>query len=229
MTARRKTTRTTAAAGDLFADAEPALPERQPLGPGAILLRGFALAEAPAIWTAIGAIAAAAPFRHMMTPGGHTMSVAMTNCGAVGWMTDRTGYRYAPRDPESGKPWPPLPESLQALARRAAAAAGYAGFAPDSCLINRYQPGARMTLHQDLDEGDMTQPIVSVSLGLPATFLFGGAKRSDRPQRLRLVHGDIVAWGGPSRLFFHGVDPVRDGEHPLTGRCRINLTFRAAR
>ena len=153
----------------------------------------------------------------------------MTNCGSAGWVTDRSGYRYDSADPESGKPWPPMPPSFRALAEQAAAEAGFDGFAPDACLVNRYQPGARMSLHQDRDEGDFGAPIVSVSLGLPAIFLFGGLQRSDKTQRYRLEHGDIVVWGGPARLAFHGVAPLADGEHPRMGRQRINLTFRRAR
>lgn len=165
----------------------------------------------------------------MSTPGGHRMSVAMTNCGRFGWVTDRTGYRYDRIDPESGKPWPPMPPVLVELAQGAAAEAGFSAFAPDACLINRYEPGARMSLHQDKDEADFAAPIVSVSLGLPAIFLFGGLKRSDRPRRFRLEHGDVVVWGGPARLAFHGVAPLADGEHGAMGRRRINLTFRRAR
>jgi alkylated DNA repair protein (DNA oxidative demethylase) len=174
-------------------------------------------------------VAAISPFRRMTTPGGWEMSVAMTNCGDVGWVTDRSGYRYDTIDPDSGKPWPDMPPLLRELAEKAAAEAGFMGFAPDACLINRYEPGARMSLHQDRDERDFAAPIVSVSLGLPATFLFGGPKRADKPQRYRLQHGDVVVWGGPSRLFFHGVAPLADGQHPLLGRQRINLTFRKAR
>jgi alkylated DNA repair protein (DNA oxidative demethylase) len=165
----------------------------------------------------------------MLTPGGHQMSVAMTNCGSVGWVTDRTGYRYDGADPESAKPWPAMPPSFRELAGRVAAHAGFHGFSPDACLINRYQPGARMSLHQDKDEADFGAPIVSVSLGLPATFLFGGLQRSDRPRRFRLEHCDVAVWGGPMRLAFHGVAPLADGEHALMGRQRINLTFRKAR
>ena len=157
------------------------------------------------------------------------MTVAMTNCGDVGWVTDRAGYRYDPLDPQSGKPWPALPFVFRLLAREAAGRAGFSDFSPDACLLNRYRPGARMSLHQDRDERDFLQPIVSISLGLSATFLFGGPKRSDKPQRVRLAHGDVVVWGGPSRLFFHGVAPLADGEHALLGRQRINLTFRKAR
>jgi alkylated DNA repair protein (DNA oxidative demethylase) len=165
----------------------------------------------------------------MSTPGGHQMSVAMTNCGNAGWVTDRTGYRYDGVDPESGQPWPAMPAVLRKLAGEAAAEGGFKDFSPDACLINRYEAGARMSLHQDKDEQDFAAPIVSVSLGLPAIFLFGGLKRSDKPVRFRLVHGDIVVWGGPSRLFFHGVAPLADGEHATMGRQRINLTFRKAR
>ena len=165
----------------------------------------------------------------MMTPGGHQMSVAMTSCGDAGWVTDQRGYRYDGADPDSGKPWPQMPAVLRDLAKAAAGEAGFAGFTPDACLINRYVPGARMSLHQDKDEKDFAAPIVSVSLGLPAIFMFGGIKRSDKTQRYRLQHGDVVVWGGPSRLFYHGVAPLADGEHPLLGRQRINLTFRKAR
>jgi alkylated DNA repair protein (DNA oxidative demethylase) len=193
---------------------------------GAVLLRGFVLARQEELLAALREAIAAAPFRHMVTPGGFTMSVAMTNCGKVGWVTDRRGYRYDANDPESGKPWPAMPPVLSDLARDAAEAGGFKDFAPDACLINRYVPGAKMSLHQDKDETDFSAPIVSVSLGLPATFLFGGLKRSDKTQRYRLTHGDVVVWGGPSRLFYHGVAPLAEGEHPLLNRQRINLTFR---
>jgi alkylated DNA repair protein (DNA oxidative demethylase) len=196
---------------------------------GAVLLRGFARPIEDELIAAINEIAGQAPFRQMVTPGGHRMSVAMTNCGNFGWVTDRTGYRYDTLDPETGKPWPAMPASFSDLAERAADLAGFAGFSPDACLINRYQPGARMSLHQDKDEQDFGSPIVSVSLGLPATFLFGGLKRTDKPRRFRLEHGDIVVWGGPTRLAFHGVAPLADGEHGRMGRQRINLTFRRAR
>ena len=196
---------------------------------GAVLLRGFARPLEGGLLAALREIEAEAPFRHMFTPGGHQMSVAMTNCGAAGWVTNRRGYRYDGIDPESGKPWPAMPSVLRELAERAAREAGFAGFAPDACLINRYEPGAKMSLHQDRDEKDFSAPIVSVSLGLPAIFLFGGMRRSDKPQRYRLEHGDVVVWGGPSRLFFHGIAPLADGEHATLGRRRINLTFRKAR
>jgi alkylated DNA repair protein (DNA oxidative demethylase) len=196
---------------------------------GAVLLRGFARKLEADLIAGVSGIVEQAPFRRMLTPGGHQMSVAMTNCGSAGWVTDRAGYRYDGVDPESRQAWPEMPPSFRALAGRAAAAAGFDGFAPDACLINRYQPGARMSLHQDKDERDFGAPIVSVSLGLSAIFLFGGLKRSDRPRRFRLEHGDVVVWGGPTRLAFHGVAPLADSEHPLTGRQRINLTFRKAR
>jgi DNA oxidative demethylase len=196
---------------------------------GAVLLRGFARSIEGDLIADINAIVAQAPFRHMVTPGGHTMSVAMTNCGDAGWVTDRSGYRYDANDPEAGKPWPPMPPSFRALADRAASEAGFSNFSPDACLINRYQPGARMSLHQDKDERNLGAPIVSVSLGLPAIFLFGGLQRSDKPRRYRLEHGDIAVWGGPARLAFHGVAPLADGEHAVLGRQRINLTFRKAR
>jgi DNA oxidative demethylase len=199
-----------------------------PLEPGAVLLHGFAAPEQEALTAAVARIAARAPFRHMLTPGGFRMSVAMTNCGAAGWITDRKGYRYAPDDPATGRPWPEMPRAFLDLAARAAAAAGFPGFAPDACLINRYVPGARLTLHQDKNERDFAAPIVSVSLGLPAIFLWGGRERSARPRRLALESGDVVVWGGPARLVFHGVDELADGEHPLAGRCRINLTLRTA-
>lgn len=194
----------------------------------AVLLRGFACAFEADLIADLRNIVVQAPFRHMVTPGGHQMSVAMSNCGPIGWVTDRSGYRYDANDPETKKPWPAMPSSFRGLARQAAEAAGFEGFSPDACLINRYQPGAKMGLHQDKDEGDLDAPIVSVSLGLPAIFLFGGLKRSDKPQRFRLEHGDIAVWGGPARLAYHGVAPLADGEHALLGRQRINLTFRKA-
>ena len=207
--------------------------EKRPDGPesiddGATILRGFADAEERALLAAVDQVAAHAPFRRMITPGGFQMSVAMTNCGTVGWVTERSGYRYDHRDPQTGQPWPAMPPPFAQLAARAAAAGGFTGFAPDACLINRYQPGARMSLHQDRDERDFTQPIVSVSLGLPCRFLWGGAKRTDKPRRFTLQSGDVVVWGGATRLVFHGVAPLAAGEHPLTGGLRFNLTFRKA-
>ena len=210
---------------DLFDDATTG---PQPLAPGAVVLRGFALADERALLIAIDAVVARAPLRHMVTPGGFRMSVAMTNCGPYGWVTDRTGYRYDERDPVSGAKWPAMPAAFRSLATRAAAAAGFGGFSPDACLVNRYEPGARLTLHQDRNERDFSAPIVSVSLGIPAMFLFGGSKRSERQKRVALAHGDVVVWGGPARLHYHGVAPLADNRHPLVGRQRFNLTFRKA-
>jgi alkylated DNA repair protein (DNA oxidative demethylase) len=214
---------------DLFADLPDVRPSREEIADGAVLLRGFARPVEATVIAALREVIKQAPFRHLETPGGHTMSVAMTNCGRAGWVSDRTGYRYEAADPHSGKPWPAMPSSFLALAHRAALEAGFDNFASDACLVNRYVPGARMSLHQDRDEGDFGAPIVSVSLGLPATFLFGGLKRSDKTTRYRLEHGDVVVWGGPARLAFHGVAPLADGEHGVMGRQRINLTFRKAR
>ncbi len=213
---------------DLFDIVDIGQPQHEELALGAVVLRGHALPTAERILAAVTTVTAAAPFRHMVTPGGFTMSVAMTNCGAAGWVTDRTGYRYDPRDPDSGRPWPGMPDAFLRVATAAAAAAGYPDFAPDACLINRYQPGARLSLHQDRNERDLAAPIVSVSLGLPAVFQFGGLKRNDPARRIALQHGDVVVWGGPSRLRYHGVLPLPDGEHPVLGRARVNLTFRRA-
>lgn len=212
---------------DLFDDLPPT-PMIEPLAEGAVVLRGFVGETQTALLEGVDQVAAVAPFRHMTTPGGGRLSAAMTSCGTAGWISDEHGYRYAPVDPDSGRPWPAMPEAFQALAVAAARAAGFDGFAPDSCLINRYAPGARMGLHQDRDERDRTQPIVSVSLGLPIVFQFGGARRTDPVRRVPLAHGDVVVWGGPSRLNRHGVLTLKDGEHPLTGRSRLNLTFRRA-
>lgn len=213
---------------DLLAPLGASQRSRVSLAKDAVLLRGFAGSEAPALLAALKGVVAAAPFRHMLTPGGHRMSVAMSNCGQLGWVTDRRGYRYDACDPESGRAWPEMPSQFADLAARAAAEAGFSEFAPDCCLINRYHPGARMALHQDRDEHDFAQPIVSVSLGLPAIFRFGGLARDVAPLRVRLEHGDVVAWGGAARLAFHGVATLANGLHPLTGSARINLTFRKA-
>ena len=213
---------------DLLSGTDAARASAETLGAGAMLLRGFALQEAKAIVKAVERVAVEAPFRHMITPGGYRMSVGMTNCGRAGWITDQRGYRYDPLDPMTQRPWPAMPPIVHRLATRAAEAVGFAGFAPDACLINRYEPGARLTLHQDKNERDFTQPIVSVSLGLPAVFLFGGARRTDRPRRITLESGDVVVWGGVARMAFHGIDKVADGDDPLTGSCRINLTLRKA-
>lgn len=213
---------------DLFAGPDEAPCSREALGEGAVVLRAFARDCAPGLLAEVEAITAAAPFRHMVTPGGLRMSVAMTNCGALGWITDRGGYRYAARDPDTGRAWPPMPALFRRLAADAAAAAGFPDFVPDACLVNRYVPGTKLSLHQDRDEADLSAPIVSVSLGLPAEFVFGGMCRRGPTQRIPLVHGDVVVWGGPARLRYHGVRPIRDGVHPATGACRINLTLRKA-
>lgn len=202
--------------------------QAEPLCPGAVLLRGLALPFDAALLDGVRKVIAQAPLRRMITPGGLQMSVAMTNCGSLGWVSDRAGYRYAALDPTSGQPWPAMPAAFATLAAEAAQRAGCENFNPDVCLVNRYEPGTRLSLHQDRDERDYTQPIVSVSLGVPAVFLFGGLKRSDRPARIRLEHGDVVVWGGPARLRYHGVLPLETGAHPLTGAQRFNLTFRKA-
>ena len=214
---------------DLFDDLPPP-PEAACtcISPGAVLLRAFAREGDAALLQAVESVIAQAPLRHMQTPGGHTMSVATTSCGPVGWVSDPHGYRYAAHDPHTGKPWPAMPACFVELAESAAAQAGYADFVPNACLINQYAPGAKLSLHQDKDERDLRAPIVSLSLGLPAVFLFGTPNRKDRTQRHRLVHGDVVVWGGPSRLAYHGVMPLADGEHGLLGRRRVNLTFRKA-
>jgi alkylated DNA repair protein (DNA oxidative demethylase) len=203
-------------------------PEREELADGAVILRGFASRDDAGLMDALESVTAMAPFRHMVTPGGYRMSVAMTNCGSLGWVTDRTGYRYDAIDPESGRRWPPMPRSFMELAESAAAEAGFAGFQPDACLINRYEPGAKLSLHQDKNEQDYSQPIVSVSLGLPAVFLFGGMNRTDKTRRVEVRHGDVVVWGGPARLRYHGVMPLKEGHHPVLGRYRVNITFRRA-
>ena len=213
---------------DLFADQAPLTGTRTPLGPQAVVLRGWALPQAPALWSALQAVVAQAPFRHMLTPGGQSMSVPLTNCGALGWTSSRAGYRYRPDDPDSAQPWPAMPSAFGRLAHDAAQAAGFDGFAPDACLINHYAPATRLSLHQDRNERDFGWPIVSVSMGLPAVFLWGGARRADRCLRVPLFHGDVVVWGGRDRLRFHGVAPIGAGRHPMTGDRRINLTFRKA-
>jgi len=209
-------------------DEQVPAPAREALGPGAVLLRRRVSPQAPMLLADLRDVLAEAPLRHMVTPGGFRMSVAMTNCGALGWVSDRRGYRYDAIDPERTCRWPSMPASFLTVARQAAAEAGFRSFEPDACLINRYEVGARLTVHQDRNERDIDHPIVSVSLGLPAVFLFGGTKRGDKIQRVALAHGDVVVWGGPARLNHHGVLALKDGQHPLTGRCRINLTLRRA-
>lgn len=203
-------------------------PSRGIIADDACLLRGFVGAGDAALLAALRPIVQQAPTRQMLTPGGRRMSVHNTNCGSLGWVSDRRGYRYEANDPITNRPWPALPEIFSTLATRAAEAAGFGAFAPDACLINVYDPGTRLSLHQDRDERDFDAPIVSVSLGLPATFLFGGVSRNVKPRRVSLLHGDVAVWGGASRLAFHGVAPLADGGHPLVGRRRINLTLRKA-
>jgi alkylated DNA repair protein (DNA oxidative demethylase) len=205
----------------------PGLP-KSILGPGTAVLAGFALPLESGLLSALKSIVEQSPFRNMITPGGFRMSVAMSNCGPLGWITDRTGYRYSKIDPETNRAWPEMPQAFRHLAESAAHEAGFPNFVPDACLINRYEPGTKLSLHQDKDEGDYSQPIVSVSLGLPATFLFGGSERRDKVVRIPLVHGDVVAWGGPARLRYHGIAPLAEGEYPGLGRFRFNLTFRKA-
>ena len=210
---------------NLLFDAD-SLPTHEPLEEGAALLRSFVSDRVPALLEEVARVEQAAPFRHLVTPGGYTMSVAMTNCGRVGWVSDRTGYRYDSIDPMTGNTWPAMPALFLEIAARAAAKVGFASYDPDACLINRYVAGAKLSLHQDRDERDAWAPIVSVSMGLPAVFLWGGKRRNDPVRRLRLESGDVVVWGGPARFVYHGVAPLRDGDHPLTGQTRINLTFR---
>ena len=214
---------------ELFARRETPVSARESLAPGAVLLRGFAESRCAALLAGLWDITARSPSRCMSTRGGYRMSVAMSNCGTTGWISDATGYRYDSIDPLTSARWPPMPPGLPELATAAAAAAGFEGFLPDVCLVSRYQPGARLSMHQDKDECDLESPIVSISLGLPAIFLFGGLRRADRPRRVPLTHGDVVVWGGPSRLRFHGVLPLQDGHHPLLGSCRVNLSLRKAR
>jgi alkylated DNA repair protein (DNA oxidative demethylase) len=213
---------------DLFEFIAPPEPRKEIMAQGAVLLRGAAFPVETELLAALNDITATSPFRHMVTPGGYTMSVAMSNCGAAGWVTDRTGYRYDRIDPTTGNPWPPMPDCFLDLAVSAAITAGYPEFRPDACLINRYEPGARLSLHQDKNERNFAHPIVSVSLGLPAIFQFGGLKRNDPVKTFALRHGDVAVWGGPSRLCYHGISGLKEGYHATVGRSRINLTFRGA-
>src|SRR6185295_7743756 len=161
---------------ELFAGGEAGAPVS--LGAGISLLRSFA--DSARLMPLIERLASRAPFRHLVTPGGQTMSVAMTNCGPLGWVSDRSGYRYDERDPSTGRAWPAMPDEFRQLALGAATRAGFPGFVPDACLVNRYTPGSRLTAHRDADEQDYAQPIVSVSLGLPASFAFYGLTRGGK-------------------------------------------------
>ena len=212
----------------LFSDPCQACTGQEWIGNHAVVLRGFALSEETKILNAIDQVTRHSPYRHMTTPGGYTMSVAMSNCGEYGWVSDKSGYRYDHIDPLSGKPWPAMPDVFQSLAEQAAGAAGFHEFNADVCLINQYKPGAKLSLHQDKDEQSFNSPIVSVSLGLSALFLFGGLKRKDKPNRIPLHHGDVVVWGGEDRLRYHGILPLKEAQHLLLGNKRINLTFRKA-
>lgn len=213
-------------ADDLFSG-NNLLPTKHEIVKDAYLLTEFALAHEASILSDLATVLAQAPFRHMVTPGGFTMSVAMTNCG-LGWVADRKGYRYTNLDPISNQPWSAIPESFKKLASNAAAEAGFLDFEPDACLINQYKIGARMSLHQDKNELDFSQPVVSVSLGLPAMFQFGGLERTDKTIKLPLKHSDVVVWGGEARLRYHGVLPLKTNYHPAFGDYRINITFRKA-
>jgi alkylated DNA repair protein (DNA oxidative demethylase) len=214
---------------DLFADDTPQSPSTEHIGPRSYVFRGFALPLIDRLLPALESVLRQAPFRNMVTPGGFTMSVGLSSCGDFGWTTDRRGYQYTATDPQTGQPWPRMPEVFRELAQAAADAAGFANFDPDACLINRYIPGAKMSLHQDKDELGYQWPVVSVSLGVAAMFLFGGHARSDKTQKVPLFHGDVVVWGGEDRLRFHGVMPVKQASHPQLGEQRINFTFRKAR
>jgi alkylated DNA repair protein (DNA oxidative demethylase) len=214
---------------DLFADDAPQLTATEQIGPQSFVFRGLALPLIDRLLPALEAVLTRAPFRNMITPGGYTMSVALSSCGQFGWTTDRSGYQYTRLDPHTGQPWPPMPDVFMELAQSAAQAAGFADFIPDACLINRYIPGAKLALHQDKDERGYEWPVVSVSLGIPAMFLFGGHARSDATLKVPLFHGDVVVWGGEDRLRYHGVMPIKQAEHPQLGEQRINFTFRKAR
>lgn len=226
MMQRKGTTPTTL---DLFADEAPQPSATDRIGPQSFVFRGLALPLIDRLLPALEAVLTRAPFRNMVTPGGYTMSVALSSCGQFGWTTDRNGYQYSSIDPQTGQAWPEMPQVFMELARSAAEAAGFADFVPDACLINRYVPGAKLALHQDKDERGYQWPVVSVSLGIPAMFLFGGHARSDATQKVPLFHGDVVVWGGEDRLRYHGVMPIRQAEHPQLGEQRINFTFRKAR
>jgi DNA oxidative demethylase len=212
---------------DLFEN-EATLPRSEQIGPQSYVLRAYARPYVSEILPALDALVQAAAFRHLVTPGGFEMSVALTNCGTLGWTSDRQGYRYTGHDPQTGRAWPAMPQALLRLAQNAAAEAGFDDFIPDACLVNRYVPGTRLSLHQDKDERNFKAPIVSVSLGLSATFLFGGLERADKSLRIPLEHGDVVVWGGVDRLRYHGILPLKTGHHPLLGEQRINFTFRRA-
>lgn len=201
-------------------------PLREELEAGAVLLRQFATPQAATLLQTLHRLTRQAPFRHMRTPGGGTMSAAMASCGALGWVSSTQGYTYTPVDPASQQPWPAMPASFVSLAQDAAKAAGYAGFTPNACLLNRYQNDSHMGLHQDRDEGDTTHPIVSLSLGRTGLFMWGGQNRRDKIRTIALEHGDVLVWGGPARLHYHGIKGLGPNPHPLTEQTRYNITFR---
>jgi alkylated DNA repair protein (DNA oxidative demethylase) len=200
----------------------PVEPTHEEVHPGAVLMRGLALAEDREFLAAVDGIAAAAPLHQAYTPAGQRMSIMVTDCG------DSRAFanRWTANNPGSPRHWPPMPEVLREFAVYAASRAGFPRFRPDACHINRYQAGNKLGLHQDRHECDLTQPIVSVSFGLQCTFLFGGFERTSPARHILLEHGDVFVWGGPSRMRFHGVQPLKPGSHLLTGPYRINLTFR---
>lgn len=207
---------------DLFDD------PRLELSKDAYLLKGYAHPFDSKLKQAIQAVTAISPFRRMGTAWG-PMSVAMTNCGQVGWVSDPQGYRYDQIDPLTGRRWPDMPDCFRDLAAAAARECGFDGFRPDACLVNQYQVGATLGIHRDQDEADFSHPIVSVSLGIPANFQFGGTDRKDPMRSVPLEHGDVVVWGGAARLNYHGVPKLKDAFHPFCDNTRINLTFRCAR
>lgn len=209
---------------DLFENQNPV--GRETLGTQAFVFRGFALSLIQDLLANIALIEQISPFRHLVTPGGFTMSVSMTNCGQLGWTSDRRGYKYTAIDPLTGNPWPLMPNEFLKLAQSAAEEAGFPSFSPDACLINRYAAGTKLSLHQDKDELNLDAPVVSVSLGIPAIFQFGGLERNDKKENIPLFHGDVVVWGGVDRLRYHGVLPIKNNTHSVLGEQRINLTFR---
>lgn len=199
------------------------------LAEGAVILRGFARDVGKELLLHIAAIAGVSPFRHLIMANGMPMAVAITNCGPLGWISTVKGYRYSSTDPMTGRPWPGMPASFHTLAVQAAHAAGFEGFNPGVCIINRYTVGTHLHMHQDRDETRDAQPVVSVSLGLPAKFRFGGQGKGQPARLVPLEHGDVAVWGGRSRMAYHGIAPLEPGTHPLTGDVRLNLTFRTTR
>ncbi|THJ30850.1 DNA oxidative demethylase AlkB [Lampropedia aestuarii] len=212
---------------DLFADS----PEEQrvALGPQAVVLRQKASPLAAELVARIEDVLQHSPLYQMATPGGKPLSVRTTSCGTHGWSSDPTGYSYVRHHPLTDQAWPEIPAAWSALATEAAQEAGFAQFAPDTCLINQYGLDSKMALHQDRSEQDLRQPVVSISLGMSALFLWGGMQRSDKPAHVLLHHGDMVVWGGVDRLRFHGIKHLTGAPHPQLGAMRYNLTLRRAR